>query len=191
MNGIILSKKRSKRLSCNKALIKIEDEFLIERVIRVIKPYCKSILFISDDERLDRFGKRYSDIFKGKGPLSGLYTGLYYSDCKKNLVLASDMPLLDSRLVEYIQVPGNWDCIVPIIDGNNEPLCAIYSKKILPKVKEQIEKGKLSLNSLIKRLNVKYINCNEFRDSFFNLNTDEDLQNLLRVKCQMKLASHF
>ncbi len=188
MNGIILSKKKSQRLSCNKALIEIEGELLIERTIRIIKPYCKDILIISDDCQLDKFGKRFKDIFKEKGPISGLYTGLYYSDCEKNLVLASDMPLLESHLIEYINVEGNFQAIVPRIDGISQPLCAIYSKEILSLIKEQIikeqiENNELSINSLIKRLNAQYIDCDGFRDCFFNLNTNEELMLIKKERC--------
>ncbi|MEW6102317.1 MAG: molybdenum cofactor guanylyltransferase [bacterium] len=175
MNGIILAKEKSQRLSCNKALIEIEGEALIERLIKIIKPYCKDILIISNDERLSQFGKRFCDIYKEKGPISGLYTGLYYSDCERSLILASDMPFLEKNLIEHINIEGNFQAIIPTIDGIPEPLCAIYSKEIIPLIKEQIENSELSLNSLIKRLNATYIDCNKFRDCFFNLNTQEDL----------------
>lgn len=175
MNGIILAKGKSKRLSCNKALIEINKEPLIQRIIRIIKKYCKDILIISNDERLSLFGKRFSDIFKDKGPISGLYTGLYYSDSERNLVLASDMPFLEKSLIEYININGNFQAVIPKIDGKAQPLCAIYSKETIPIIKEQIEGGKLSLNLLIKRLNAFYIDCDRFKNAFFNINTDEDL----------------
>ncbi|MEW6680419.1 MAG: molybdenum cofactor guanylyltransferase [bacterium] len=194
MKGIILAKEKSQRLSLNKAFIEIKGEFLIERIIKIIKPYCKDILIISDDQRLSQFGKRFEDIFKGKGPISGLYTGLYYSDCERNLVLASDLPFLESPLIEYIignskweirnaeckNVNGNFQAIIPVIDGKKEPFCAIYLKEALPLIKEQIENNELSLQGLIKRLNVKYVNCNKFRNCFFNLNREEDLVKCLR-----------
>ncbi|MEW6680719.1 MAG: molybdenum cofactor guanylyltransferase [bacterium] len=182
MFGIILAKKKSERLALNKALIEIEGETLIERTIRIIKPYCKDILIISDDERLNRFGKRFEDIFKEKGPISGIYTGLYYSEEEENLVLASDMPFLKPSLIEYIirntkykNVGGDFQAIIPEIEGKKEPLCAIYLKGCLPLIKEEIENNRLSLKGLIERLNVKYVDCDEFRDCFFNLNTKEDL----------------
>ncbi|MEW6482021.1 MAG: molybdenum cofactor guanylyltransferase [bacterium] len=192
MRGIILAKEKSQRLSLNKAFIEIEGEFLIERIIKTIKPYCKDILIISDDQRLSQFGKRFGDIFKEKGPISGLYTGLYYSDCERNLVLASDLPFLESPLIEYIlkgqptsillapEHQNNIQAIVPTIDGIPEPFCAIYLKETLPLIKEQIENNELSLQGLIKRLKVKYVNCNKFRNCFFNLNREEDLVKCLR-----------
>lgn len=178
MNGIILAKEKSERLSCNKALIEIKGKPLIERIIKTIKPHCEDILIISDDGRLSGFGKRFSDIFKDKGPISGLYTGLYYSNSLKNLVLASDMPFLEKNLIEYIDIKVDFQAIIPTIDGKPEPFCAIYSKEILPKIMEQIEKNELSLNSLIKRLNASYINCDKFKNSFFNLNTNEELASI-------------
>ena len=63
-----------------------------------------------------------------------------------------------------------------------EPLHAVYSKKCLRQTEMIIEDELLSVNDLLPRVNVRYVQREEidrfdpYHMSFFNLNTDTDLE---------------
>jgi molybdopterin-guanine dinucleotide biosynthesis protein A len=122
------------------------------------------------------------DIYPGKGPLGGIYSGLMASHTINNLVIACDMPFLNIDLLRYmIQLSPGYDLVVPRKGTQFEPLHAVYSKTCLSPITELLVQNKLRVNNLFSLLNVRYIEDAEIvrfdpkRLCFFNINTDADL----------------
>ena len=124
-----------------------------------------------------------TDIYRGKGPLGGIYTGLVAADTFYNLVVACDMPFLNQGLLSYMsQIAPDFDLVVPRLGNMVEPLHAVYSKDCLAPIERLFEEGNLSVNKLLSMVRVRYVEAGEIDEfdpehlSFFNVNTDTDLK---------------
>jgi len=140
--------------------------------------------------------KLVSDIYPGKGPLGGIYTGLATSSCLGAIVVGCDMPFLSVALLDYMaQFSPAFDVVVPRIKEMVEPLCAVYSKNCLVPIQRLLERNELRISELFDAAKVKYIEEDEINSfdpehlSFFNINTRTDLDKARRLAVQKGLAS--
>ena len=117
------------------------------------------------------------------GPLGGLRVSLAKMTVGKAVVIPCDVPFLAVGLLNHlIQVSSGADIVMPVA-GRTQPLTGVYSKSVLPILKENISRGVLSLHGLVqdKRLNVVRIGSEQVRKFgdprvlFFNVNTQKDL----------------
>ncbi len=103
ITAIILSGGKSTRMGTEKGLTKLNGKFLIEHIVDVVKKVTDEIIIVANSSDYDVFGyKVFSDINKNCGQMGGIYTGLYYSKTKKNIVLSCDIPFVSSEAVKYI-----------------------------------------------------------------------------------------
>lgn len=186
--GIILAGGRGQRFGKEKYLILLNNQSLLERVMTSIESICNEILVVTSRELYHEIsGKNLKakiivDALSGKAAMGGLYTGLTYSNTNYAIVVASDMPFLNSRLMQYmIDNIDGFDAVVPRINEFIEPLHAIYSKNCIENIKKLIDNDNLSLAKLLQTINTKYISNEEIELfdpchlSFFNINTQLDL----------------
>lgn len=190
LSVIILAGGRSIRIGENKdkSLMKLKGVKLIDRVYsKIISSgyfYEKDVIIVGPKEKFPDYSIVVEDIFPGKGPLGGIYSGLKTSDTSYNLVIGCDMPFIEKELIQLMikEVDGsNDDIIIPTYgEGLVEPLCAIYSKKCLPIIVNNMKEGKLSVRSIFPYLKVKKIKEEDIRKfdphfhSFFNINYKKD-----------------
>ena len=123
------------------------------------------------------------DLYPGKGPLGGIYTGLLASPSSHSVVVACDMPFLNIELLRYmIELSPDFDAVVPRLEeGKVEPLHAIYSKSCLDNMKIQLEHNQLEINHFLNTVRVRYVERAECQRldpqllTFFNINCQSDL----------------
>jgi molybdopterin-guanine dinucleotide biosynthesis protein A len=176
------------RLGREKALESIGRQRLIDRVMRSLKEVCQEILIITsqvqykkiESENID--AKIIVDLYPGKSAIGGIYTGLLNTSTFYNLVVACDMPFLNTQVLKYMidNAPG-YDVVIPKINDNVEPLHAIYSANCIPIIGQLLNENKLAVSEIIKSVKTKYITVSEITEldpgmvSFFNINTPDDL----------------
>ena len=78
----------------------------------------------------------------GDGPLGGLATGLRRTE-GWGLTVAGDMPFLSAAACQYLidMSDSGCDAIVPILNGQAQPLHALYSSRCLPAVENSLACG--------------------------------------------------
>ncbi len=186
---IILAGGKSTRLGHDKVLETVGNTSLLEQVISRIDPLSKEIIIVTAKERtFTQLASRpkvkvVSDIFPGQGSLGGIYTGLVKSDSFYNLVVAADMPFVNTSLLRYmIGICEGFDFVLPRVNGLFEPLHAIYSKNCITPIESILNEGKKVIVELFKYVKVKYVEADEVDKfdpqhlSFFNINTKEELE---------------
>lgn len=199
-NCIILAGGKSFRMGNDKALATIGDRSLIIQVISDISELCKDITIVTDQERIfPQFNgqanlRSITDMFPGKGPLGGIYTGLVISDSFHNLVVACDMPFLNQDLLHYmIELSADSDIVIPRLGNLVEPLHAVYAKSCLAPIEHLLKQDKLSVINVLSSVRVRYVEAEEidkfdpYHLSFFNVNTKADLEKarkLARGDCE-------
>jgi molybdopterin-guanine dinucleotide biosynthesis protein A len=143
--------------------------------------------------RLDGYSKLRitTDIYPNKSALGGIYTGLSASGTEYNLVVAGDIPFLKRNLLHYlVELAPGYDVVIPRLGELVEPLHAVYSRRCLALIEEQVRRGELALHTLLARLKVRYVESEEIDRfdprhlSFFNINTQADLDSARRLAAE-------
>ncbi len=196
MTSIVLAGGRSLRLGRSKCLETINGTSLIERVIERLKSVSSRILIVTSQEQLDLpttcEAEVVQDLYPGKGPLGGIYTGLLASESSHTLVVACDMPFLNIELLCYmIELSPGFDAVVPRLgEGKVEPLHAIYTKGCLDNMKTQLEHNQLEISRFLNTVRVRYIEraeCQRFDPqllTFFNINSQSDLDRAITLAAE-------
>jgi len=185
---IILAGGKSSRIGLNKdkGKMKLLGVNLIDKVVSNILSTGlfleKDILLIGPKKRFPNYKRVIEDIYPQKGPLGGIFTGLYNSKTFYNLVIGYDMPFIEPKLIRYmVEYIDNYDAVIPThSQGLFEPLCAIYSKNCLEIMENNIKNEKLSVRCIFPFLNIRLITEGEIKkfdpnlQSFFNINFKSD-----------------
>ena len=187
--AIVLAGGKSLRLGYNKVLETLGSRSLLEHVISRIAPLGSGIIVVATEEQVIPQFEDYpnlqvvTDIYPSKGPLGGIYTGLKTSSSDCNLVVAADMPFLNRSLLEYmLGLTDGFDLVAPRVEGQVEPLHAVYMRSCLTTIEKMMKEGVLGVHRLFPRVNVRYLEVEEIarfdpeQRSFFNINTEGDLQ---------------
>ena len=183
IGAIILAGGKSKRFGTDKALYPYKGKPLIRTVIEIVKKITDKIIIVTNSPKKMEFINypKYKDLIPGSGSLGGIYTGLYYSNAKVNIVLPCDMPYVSAACIKFLidNTNGN-DITVPFHKNMLEPLCAIYSKKCLPFIKTQIETKDYQIFQFYDEVWTKQIQFSSdlsfyHNQLFYNINSMEDL----------------
>jgi molybdopterin-guanine dinucleotide biosynthesis protein A len=191
VTAIVLAGGKSRRLGRSKALEPVDGKNIIDRVVERLKLQASEILIVTSREQFDLTAACKAeilvDLYPDKGPLGGIYTGLLAARSPRSLVVACDMPFLNTNLLSFmVELSHDFDAVVPKLgEGRLEPLHATYSKNCLRHIKSQLEGGKLEAYSFLDAVRVRYVEqaeCQRFDPqllSFFNINYQSDLDQAL------------
>ncbi|KQC08129.1 MAG: hypothetical protein APR62_05390 [Smithella sp. SDB] len=184
--GIILSGGKNSRMGVNKAFLEINGKRLIDIILDIYKSIFTEIIIVTNDPlSYTEFSDIIivTDIYKGKGPLGGIYTGLFYSHNNYAFVCACDMPSMNRDFILYmIEKTDKHDIIVPALSVGFQTLHAIYSRRCLPAIKKMSFSDKLKISGLFKDMRMLKITEEEIKSYdkderlFLNINTPYDLK---------------
>jgi len=182
--GIILAGGQSSRMGKEKGLIQWKGKTLIEHAIATLSPLCEHIFISANNDHFNSFGYPVvEDLFPDCGPMGGIYAALTKSGTLNNIVIPSDTPFVTPALYRYlISHAGSFDVIVPIDhDSFYQPLCAVYSRSVLPAMETQINERILGFTPLLNKVDIKAVHLDPalgFYNSniFYNINSPADLE---------------
>ena len=198
MTAIILAGGKSSRLGRNKALQVIEGKNLIQWMIdRLATLSTEIIIATAHGEAIPCSSavrtKTVADIYPGKGPLMGIYSGLMASSSSRAIVVSCDTPFLSVSLLEYMaRICSIFDVVVPRIKDKLEPLCAVYSKNCLVPIRVLLEQDERRIRKLYSMVKVKYVEEDEINRfdpehlSFFNINSQADLDKARKLATERR-----
>ncbi len=186
MTGIILAGGKNSRMGINKAFLEIDGTRLIDNILAVYQKIFSEIIIVTNDPlSYTEFSETLivTDIYKEKGALGGIYTGLFYATYDYSFVTACDMPFLNEDFIIYLTgQAGKHDIIVPELPEGFQPLHAIYSRNCLSHIKKLLIADKLKIAGFYKEVRLlsipeeKIKPFNKDRRLFLNVNTPEDLK---------------
>ncbi|MBQ9872102.1 MAG: molybdopterin-guanine dinucleotide biosynthesis protein B [Eubacterium sp.] len=156
----ILAGGKSTRMGQNKALMQFQNETMIERISRRLSGLGEVLVSASERGLYEAPGIRVVyDENNSIGPIEGIRRLLLAADTEYVFVCAADMPFVDREIVEYLEeyISSDYDCYVVTDEDHVHPLCAIYSKRILPVIEELIRQKKFRLMELLNRVRTKYV----------------------------------
>jgi molybdenum cofactor guanylyltransferase len=188
ITGVILAGGKSTRIGASKPQLKIGKGHLIDRVVDTLSQFTSSILIVTTEDQVSLAesaapgARRVQDIYPGKGPLGGIYTGLMYAETSYSLVVGCDMPFLNGGLIRYlIDGASGFAAVAPKIGWMIQPLHAIYSKSCMPSIEALLRENQLQIIKLFDLVNTRFVAEKEIDRfdpdylSFLNINTEDDL----------------
>ena len=187
VSGIILAGGKSSRMGTEKALIEYGAQRLIDTALKVFRELFPEIIIVANApcDYLDQDTVVVTDIFPGKGPLGGIYTGLFFASNEYAFVAACDMPFLDPAFIRYMtSLINGYDIVVPRSSSGSEPLHAVYSRKCLNRISSLLGSGELKITGFYKGMRTRWIeaeDCLRFgagEKMFFNINSPQDFKNI-------------
>lgn len=152
MNGFVLAGGQSTRMGSDKALLELGGQPLVVQALeklgalRLDPKICGANP--SSAAEFARFAQVIPDNFAGCGPVAGIEAGLAASASDLNVFLAVDIPLVPVEfllwMVERAETSGAV-ATIPVAGGVPQPLCAVYSRRLLDGLRTSIAAGDLKM----------------------------------------------
>jgi molybdopterin-guanine dinucleotide biosynthesis protein A len=185
ITGVILAGGKSSRMGQNKALMSLGGKRLVDRVIEVMRNVFDDLLMVTHTPEVyaDLGMPMVRDVWPDKGSLGGVYSAIYHVATPYCLVVACDMPFLQTAVLRYLitQMAG-YDVVVPDVLGELQTLHAIYSKACLQPIERRLETHRLRIVGFFPDVRVRTVTASELEPydpallAFQNLNTPEEFQ---------------
>lgn len=171
-------------MGTNKALLDFQGEKLIERIARQFRAWFDQVVIVTnapaDYAFLDL--ATVGDRIPGLGPLGGIEAGLAASRHRRAFFAACDMPFLSRELIGHLlDLAAAADVVVPVVNGDYEPMHAVYTRACLPAIRASLDAGRYKIIHFYDQVRVRRVTEAElapFGPSgklFFNCNTPADL----------------
>jgi molybdopterin-guanine dinucleotide biosynthesis protein A len=177
--GLLLTGGRSRRMGFDKALIRIGDRTLAQRTGTILTTVCPFVLEV---------GPGYSDLpvvhepQPGQGPLVAIAAG--WEALKGTewegpaIVVATDLPLLSEALLRWLADHPAAGTLVPLVDGQAQPLCARYFPAELEKAAALAAAGGRSVMALAEGAGVTRVDAGVLSAELQDVDTPADLHRL-------------
>jgi molybdopterin-guanine dinucleotide biosynthesis protein A len=186
--AILAGGKNSRFNGAHKSFLIIDNHYIIDKIIAVLKNIFNEIIIVSNNAELYKSYpdiKIVNDFYKEIGPLGGIHAVLKTATNNNVFIVSCDMPFLNESLIK-LQIKSHLaaesEITIPLHQGFKEPLHGIYNKEILKKLEHHIETTvSFKIRDVFKLFNVNYFqvpSIQEFSTAFTNINLPEDYQNI-------------
>ena len=178
----ILCGGKSSRMQSEKGLVLFQEKPFIEHIVQAILPITDQIKLITASKEYDYLPyEKIQDIIQDRGPLGGIYTALTHTETEFNLILSCDIPLISNELLKELISKHTKEAGITVFatESRIHPLIGIYSKNILPVVKEAIEANELKMMDLLAKTPHQIIKIEESENfPLTNINSADELNDL-------------
>lgn len=187
ITAVLLAGGKSQRMGQNKALLPYRDSTLLQTQLEKLKEVFGHIIVNGTESELPQLPVPvYPDLKPGLGPVGGLYSLMQFPTAPTLFLLSCDTPLVSPDLIRYLlaQLSPSDNALVPVIQGQVQPLCGFYSTRILPTLTAFVRSGQRKMQDLLKEIDARSLEIDPnldfyHKDLFFNVNTPEDYQTLI------------
>lgn len=170
-----------------KAFLEVGGRPIIERLLDELAPaFGETVISCRAPEDFASYPVRTApDRFEARSSLTGIHAGLSVCSFEHAFVCACDAPFVRRGLAVGLAEQGEDrdDVVIPLKDdGYREPLCAVYSRRCVRPVAEQLERGEYKIIGFFDRVRVREVPVQLLRSgdpdllSFVNVNTPEELR---------------
>ncbi|HWP30277.1 MAG TPA: molybdenum cofactor guanylyltransferase [Fimbriimonadales bacterium] len=181
IEAVLLTGGASLRMGCDKGEIKIRDKTIAERIVQELRGLGIPITVLGN--RPIEGCRFLKDEEAYAGPARALSKFVPEKDYV--FVVSCDIPNFDAKLVPFLYERSmGGDVAIPRVDGELQPLCALYKREAFGILKDLVESGEKRVMGWIKRLRVKVVEEDELFENFDpwairNINTPEELEHFL------------
>ena len=178
---ILLAGGASRRMGSPKALLPIGGTTLIAwQVERLGSAFAETLVAAGPTSPLPASVEplRVIDRRPGEGPLAGIEAGLRATQEEWAFCLACDLPLATLEVARRLaRAAEGHEAAVPRAGGRAHPTCAVYARRVGPRLREALERGERRLTVVAGELDVVWVDDVDER-LLSNLNRPADLDRL-------------
>lgn len=152
---VVLAGGASRRMGTDKALLVVDGERLVDRVVERLRGLTTQVVVASGPGRaLDPPGaEEIAD--PGLGPLAAIVAGLEAVTAPSVAVVGVDHPdASPAVLAALAEVRGDAVCAAPVVEGRLQPLHAVWGRHALPDLRAAVAAGERSPTRLLGNLAV-------------------------------------
>ena len=142
-------------------------------------------MIVGNSKTYENYGVQvHPDLIKEKGPVGGIYTGLFYSKQQTNLIISCDIPNIKKDLIEFlIREYKGEDALICSFQGKYHPLFGLYKKSTFTVFKKHIDQNELKLMNVLLKINYNTLEVpSSMIEQLTNVNTKQDYKNFLKKK---------
>lgn len=179
---------KSSRMGRDKALLPLDGQTLIERLIARLSPLADEILITTNHPAAYEFLglPLVTDLIPERGALGGLYTALMSAHSPLTAVVACDMPFASpSIFTRLTALAAEADVAIPRSAEGLEPLHAVYRREnCLPAIEQALRDNQWKVIAWFPRVRLATLESDELARldpsglAFFNVNTPEEWQKI-------------
>ncbi len=174
--GFVLVGGRSSRMGQDKAFLPLNSRSLVENVAGRVAAAAGNIALVGAPERYRHLGLDcLADLRPGLGPLAGIEAALESRRGEFNLIVACDMPDLQTnllgRLLREAEASGAECVATRDASGAVHPLCAVYRSSCLAAVRRALDLSCLRLRDMVRDLRTVILDAGEIVS---NVNTPQE-----------------
>jgi len=202
MRVVLLAGGKSKRMGCDKIFLPFQGKPLIQWMTEKLIKSNFTVHIITNGANQKRIQQSlpnvllqnvsiFQDVYPDKGPIGGIYSGLFYSDEPYIFILAVDLPFFKPELMIAMEKEClRSDALIPQTEKGYEPLFAIYAKSCQAVFLKMIRQNNLKISNSYGLLNTRILtkkiiaNFDPDYQSFVNINTMEDYDEIIRLGCE-------
>ena len=170
-------------MGTDKAFLEFGGRTLLLNALELGRGVAQQVRIVGKCTNFGDFGTVVEDIYPHRGPLGGIHAALKSSETDFNMMIGVDLPLLESRFLEYLiasAVQSNAVVTLPQVGGHFEPLCAVYRKELLLPAEQALIAGRNKIDALFTGVTIRKIDDEELAQHHFssemfrNVNTPQD-----------------
>lgn len=188
MDAAILAGGRARRFGGrDKSSLHVGRASILDRQLAALRGVADRVILVTGDpgSYRDKHVHAVTDLVPGAGALGGIYTALATATTDQVLVVACDLPFLTGSFLgslAALAAAGDEDAVVPRTSDGLQPLCAVYSRRLLPPMLRQIEAGHLKIVDFLATVRVRELEPGAIAQHdpegalFFNVNGPAELE---------------
>ncbi len=180
---VLAGGKNSRMGGVDKAFLRVGGETVVARTLALLQRCFPEVVVVSNQpHKYASFAVPVVvDEFEGGGPLAGIHAGLRLLTRPHAFVVACDMPFLRIEPIAHLVAAiGAQDAVIPCWDNDIEPLHAIYTTALRPRITTALRAGTRAIRDFLPTIDVEYVPEAVMRavigseESFRNVNTPEE-----------------
>ena len=130
------------------------------------------------------------DTFPHCGPLSGMEAAMRAYPAPRRLVLSVDLPFYDfSALSRFLTSTGagSYEAIVPVVNGKENPLAAVYTDSVYKKIRAALQSGDYRVRQIYKDA-ARFVDESAYAHQYVNTNTPVAYKDALAYETNRQLT---
>lgn len=187
LQPVILAGGNSSRMGYNKIFAKFGDSTLIETIYTLLQfTFVLPPIIVTSDKRLFQSFTPLKDAiiledeYPGRYTLGAVLTALHYTEADNIFVIGCDMPFISLEVIERMAAnQGEAEAVVPMKDGDDICMHAIYSRKLIPIIEKKVAAGEKLLHSFYREVPLLHLPIQDTEEEtqiFIDVNTPDDLR---------------
>ena len=183
VTAFVLAGGKSSRMGRDKAFLQLEGRTLLSLALEAASAVAANVWIVGSAAKFAAFAPVVEDIYAERGPLAGIHAALAGTATDLNLIMAVDLPFLQSGFLQYLISQARKSpavVVVPKAGGGLQPLCAVYRRHFAEVAERSLRAGRNRIDSLFAEVNTRIIEPEELeqngfeQEMFRNLNTEQD-----------------